>query len=360
MQRRRPTTTTPSVDRLKTKRSGSGGVAESPASWPQHLWSLMPQSREEVFQLPRKLMDSTVGFHLMPSWFVCQHHNKYILSGYRRIQYTYRGCVRSLFYIHNETGNIYTHLIGAVFVGLLTYTTYTNLVPIIATTQLADRIVLAVFLASAIICLGLSAVFHTCCCHSMPVAKNWNIADYVGIVILIVGSNIPSIYYGFYCDQKLQAVYTGLILLFGFAAGVFTVAKRFSTPKYRHVRVSVFVALGLTGALPLVHSIMKYGVAFAKYSMASENLVVMALMYLIGAGIFAGRIPERWFPGKFDIWFQSHQIFHVLVVSAAITHYNGVIFVYRWWHEHNHQCEMSMPSMVETFRRFGGNMTGAV
>lgn len=34
--------------------------------------------------------------------------NKYVLKGYRPIS-TYRDCLRSLFYLHNELGNIYTH-----------------------------------------------------------------------------------------------------------------------------------------------------------------------------------------------------------------------------------------------------------
>lgn len=34
--------------------------------------------------------------------------NKYVLTGYRPIS-TYRDCLRSLFYLHNEFGNIYTH-----------------------------------------------------------------------------------------------------------------------------------------------------------------------------------------------------------------------------------------------------------
>lgn len=29
-------------------------------------------------------------------------------------------------------------------------------------------------------------------------------------------------------------------------------------------------------------------------------------------------------PGKCDIWFQSHQIFHVLVLVAAFVHYHGI------------------------------------
>ncbi|EPY81636.1 hypothetical protein CB1_000724010 [Camelus ferus] len=34
-----------------------------------------------------------------------------------------------------------------------------------------------------------------------------------------------------------------------------------------------------------------------------------------------GQIPERFFPGKFDIWFQSLQIFHILVVAVAFVHF---------------------------------------
>jgi adiponectin receptor len=63
----------------------------------------------------------------------------------------------------------------------------------------------------------------------------------------------------------------------------------------------------------------------------------------MGTMFYALRIPERFFPGKFDIWvsvsgplppwpklticfsqFQSHQIFHVFVVAAAFVHYHGI------------------------------------
>lgn len=50
----------------------------------------------------------------------------------------------------------------------------------------------------------------------------------------------------------------------------------------------------------------------------------MALMYIARAGLYAACVPERFFPGKFDICFQSHQIFLVLVAEAAFTHFYGV------------------------------------
>ena len=34
--------------------------------------------------------------------------NKYVLTGYRPIS-SVQDCIRSLFYLHNELGNIYTH-----------------------------------------------------------------------------------------------------------------------------------------------------------------------------------------------------------------------------------------------------------
>ena len=40
-----------------------------------------------------------------------------------------------------------------------------------------------------------------------------------------------------------------------------------------------------------------------------------------GAVVYALRIPERWRPGAFDIYFHSHQLFHIAVIIAAAVHY---------------------------------------
>lgn len=53
-------------------------------------------------------------------------------------------------------------------------------------------------------------------------------------------------------------------------------------------------------------------------------------MYGCGAFFFATRFPESMWPGKFDIWFSSHQIFHVLVVVGSIVHLAGVWDAYSW------------------------------
>ena len=49
--------------------------------------------------------------------------------------------------------------------------------------------------------------FHTIANHSKSVAAFGNQLDYLGVVVLMWGSTIPTIYYGFYHDRGLQTCY---------------------------------------------------------------------------------------------------------------------------------------------------------
>ncbi|KAJ3295781.1 hypothetical protein HK104_002341 [Borealophlyctis nickersoniae] len=285
----------------------------------------------------------TVSRKDLPAWYA---DNIYIFTGYRRIQNSYRGCFESLGYINNETGNIYSHLIGAVLFLVLVIAGHSYAMDMPESTKWSDHAVIIIFMLSAVTCLGCSATFHTCCCHSQAVARKWNKADYVGIVVLIVGSFIPTLYYGFYCEPVLQAIYIAGISILGFITVGLCLSSLFTRPEYRTTRTVNFIALGLSGVIPLIHSWLTYGLKFVRGSLTVEYLVVMGAMYVIGAVIYACRVPERWFPGKFDIWGHSHQIFHTLVLTAAITHYVGVMKAYHFWHTANPYCKIPLDQMA--------------
>ncbi|WOL14570.1 hypothetical protein Cni_G23350 [Canna indica] len=57
---------------------------------------------------------------------------------------------------------------------------------------------------------------------------------------------------------------------------------------------------------------------------------VMGVAYASGVGVYVGRIPERWRPGEFDLVGHSHQIFHVLVLVGALTHYAAMKMLLDW------------------------------
>lgn len=46
--------------------------------------------------------------------------------------------------------------------------------------------------------------------------------------------------------------------------------------------------------------------------------IIMGILYLTGLFFYIKKIPERYCPKKFDIWFNSHTIFHIFVFIAAV------------------------------------------
>lgn len=53
-----------------------------------------------------------------------------------------------------------------------------------------------------------------------------------------------------------------------------------------------------------------------------EPWVIGGSVYIGGAIFYVFRIPERWFPTKFDLFGQSHNLFHFAVVAGAYIHFN--------------------------------------
>lgn len=137
--------------------------------------------------------------------------NAFIHTGYRPTSNSYRRSFSSLFTLHNESVNIWTHLLGSIFftaVGLAAFYLFEAFAAArYASATRADVIAFAFFFAGAFLCLGMSATFHALSNHSPDVAKWGNKLDYSGIVFLIVGSHVPALYYGFYCRPHLMEVY---------------------------------------------------------------------------------------------------------------------------------------------------------
>ncbi len=140
----------------------------------------------------------------LPAW---RQDNHFIRSGYRAESKSYWRSFASLFYVHNEFVNIWTHLIGAVVFPLIGIWLHNVIAPRYASASNPDILVFSCFFGGALLCLGMSATFHATMNHSEDVAKWGNKLDYSGIVFLIVGSYVPALYYGLFCLPKLLTVY---------------------------------------------------------------------------------------------------------------------------------------------------------
>ncbi|KAF2718855.1 HlyIII-domain-containing protein [Polychaeton citri CBS 116435] len=271
----------------------------------------------------------TVLWDELQAW---QQDNHYITSGYRPASNSYRQSAASIGYLHNETVNIWTHLLGAVGAVATSFWLYRAVKPRydLATTE--DVFAFSCFFIGAVVCLGMSATFHTISNHSQHVAKFGNQLDYMGIVALIWGSFIPSVYYGFKAYPHL--VHTYWTMISTAAVVVFTVIfyPKFRSPQWRPLRAGAFVAMGLMAIFPSIHGLLLYGLAQLELRIGFSWLVTQGVLYITGAAIYAARIPERWKPGQFDLFGSSHQIFHVLVVLAAATHLVGLLKAFDYEH----------------------------
>eukprot|EP00092_Neocalanus_flemingeri_P046931 GFUD01052982.1.p1 GENE.GFUD01052982.1~~GFUD01052982.1.p1 ORF type:complete len:313 (+),score=56.64 GFUD01052982.1:138-1076(+) len=259
----------------------------------------------------------------MPSWM---GDNEFILSHHRPELNSFKECARSVFGLHSETGNIWTHLLGLL--GFLIITIVFYIKPFCddcsSDILLSDKLIFIFFFIGALSCLSFSMMFHTVLCHSEYVYKIFSKLDYAGISILIIGSGIPWIYYGFYCDFIYKVVYISSICVLSVGTIIVTMIDKFSTAAYRPVRATLFVCLGLFGIVPFTHLVIIYGWEGAKDLAAVQHVLLGAFLYISGAVLYGARIPERFMPGRCDLWCQSHQIFHAFVVAAALVHFYGM------------------------------------
>ena len=132
-------------------------------------------------------------------------------------------------YIHNETVNIWSHLLGAIFMlALLMWTFFPDLYSGYHF-SLADIRLVQFYLVCSAGCLLFSvrddipiehwnptlvtdhsnlpynkSAYHCAICHSEQVAHRCLKLDYLGIILSITATNISTIYFAFY-DQKVIA-----------------------------------------------------------------------------------------------------------------------------------------------------------
>lgn len=147
-------------------------------------------------------------FDQLPKWY---QDNEFILHGYRPISGSARVSFRSWSYIHNESVNIYSHLIPAIafLLGewyILQYLTsrYSNITSV-------DFFIFSFFLLTAVVCLGLSTTYHTLMNHSSDVEQLWLRFDLVGIVVLTLGDFISGIYMVFWCEPLERKIYWSMV-----------------------------------------------------------------------------------------------------------------------------------------------------
>ncbi|XP_052198529.1 heptahelical transmembrane protein 1 [Diospyros lotus] len=305
-----------------------------------------------------------LSFHELPDYM---KDNEFILN-YYRADWPLKEAFFSVFRWHNETLNVWTHLLAfALFLGLTVanfvhasqladlfgiftssfptssepnashnperfFSGQTKLIdlkhpsppPETNLPPVATQWPFFIFLGGAMFCLLSSTTCHLFSCHSHSLNLRLLRLDYAGITAMIISSFFPPIYYIFQCQPLWQILYLSAISVMGLFTIFTLLSPALSTAKFRTFRALLFVAMGLFGLIPAVHAlVVNWGDPKRNITLAYES--AMAVFYLTGTGFYVSRVPERWRPGWFDLAGQSHQIFHVFVVLGALAHYGAAL-----------------------------------
>uniref|UniRef100_A0A3B3VY83 Progestin and adipoQ receptor family member 4 n=1 Tax=Poecilia latipinna TaxID=48699 RepID=A0A3B3VY83_9TELE len=169
--------------------------------------------------------------------------NKYVLTGYRPVSTT-TDCLRSLFYMHNELGNIYSH--GA-----------------------------------------LPIIYITLLCH--PAVQQATMLAYILLSA-----------YGIYCA---------------------------TTAHTNFLRLRAFIWQALFRVSLFLFRVYGSGVGSPD---SLRLFVIMDALAVLGGLVNVIQIPERFSPGLFDNWGNSHQIMHVMVVCSIVYLHWGTMADLAW------------------------------
>jgi len=171
-----------------------------------------------------------------------------------------------------------------------------------------ERLALTIYAISLSALLGTSALYHRVDWKRHSVRMWMRRIDHSMIFLLIAGTVTPFLLLvvgGTLGTTLLVAVWVGAL------AGILVEMLWVDSPRW--VSVAVYLAVGWIGAIAFPTIVSRAGIG------AGLLIAAGGILYTVGAVIYAkGRPDPR--PATFGY----HEIFHVLVVAAAIAHFVAV------------------------------------
>lgn len=232
--------------------------------------------------------------------------NPYLCTHHRLHHNKLSDAIGSLFTLHNETLNIWLHIIPIGLFLHLIYSVYND-----PNKASQDHIMFACYLGSCCVLFACSSLYHLFYCVSQQV-HDWTLAlDFLGIIFVIGSSFLIALHYGFYCVPHTRQVYTTITL---FINGCLIVTPFLRIPLY--TRKLLYVATVSWAILPIGHLLILYS-----HHPLLKHVAVIVALYFGAFVIYNAKFPERFFPRSFDLVGASHQIWHAMLDVAFIYFY---------------------------------------
>ncbi|KAI8898680.1 hemolysin-III related-domain-containing protein [Globomyces pollinis-pini] len=256
--------------------------------------------------------------------------NNWVITGYRAY-YSYPESWRSLFEKHNETFNVWSHIVGAlIIIYLIIYSWVAPIHPLITT---EERLILTAFLLLQMYTMATSSLYHLHLCVDEKAFRFWGCMDFSGISASIGSCSLTVSYFLLHCESGMRVFWLCALIFPNMVGIIGPMFERWSSTEFRTTRSMIYFFSGLAAIGPFIYFDLQHGMK--QFPNSPENPVLsiltsMSIQFLIGMIVYETRIPERFGPGKFDFLGNSHQIWHIFVVTGTMTMYNGIVGLIMW------------------------------
>ena len=282
----------------------------------ERAWRAKDSLKESIEQaISRAQEHGLIKYDDLPTpWRI----NPHITSGYRFSANKW-DCVRSAFSISNESVNIWSHALGLVVVLCIAFYFYPTSVNFSQSSK-TDIFFAAMFFFAACKCLVCSCLWHTMnSIADQTLMERFACVDYTGISLLIAASIMTTEYTAFYCEPVSRWIYITTTAILGVGGVILPWHPTFNRADMTWARVAFYVTLGATGFAPVIQLNIARGSQWSYYFYAP--VMKSVVVYLVGAIIYAMKLPEMLVPGWFDYFGGSHNIWHLAVLGGILFHY---------------------------------------
>jgi len=274
----------------------------------------------------RRLFPATMAQREVPSVF----RETGIMYGFRKPNEPWIYYFASLFQPHNETLNMWTHLIGMILV-IMRGGSMLNAEGASLTKDPFYWPLLSGLVAIFIMYL-LSTVAHTFQSRSEIAHYVFFMCDYGGIGVYGMASGVLHFIYCS-CDEFYNmcgSFFVPVCVMTGvFACAGNCLSKVMFQKPYPKVRVlwqaipilTMYIWLNL----PIIYRLARYGMhGDSIYSLGLVYHCRQIICFLIGGFLYATNLPQVIFPGKFDILGHSHQLFHLFIIFTNLNQLSAI------------------------------------
>ncbi|KAL0967170.1 hypothetical protein UPYG_G00248680 [Umbra pygmaea] len=323
-----PHTVSPSLPRFSTSIMTGGALSRlSTLSLSVKQFSRLPNLSDILPSSPPFLPSPspTVPVACVPALF----REPYILSGYRPVGQDWRCYLLSLFQRHNESLNVWTHLLAGAGV-LLRVGAY---VGSHGFTLNAPSLPLCLYVLSALTYLCCSVTAHLLQSHSELAHYAFFFLDYVGVAVYQYGCALA---HYFYCSEAawrdstvgLWFLPSAAVLGWLSCASCCFAKSRYRRPYPLRRKICQLIPTSLAYFLDISPVAQRLATVPWGEDPALSLHALQIAFFMLAALFFSSPIPERFFPGRCDIMGHGHQIFHIFLSLCTVCQLEALFLDY--------------------------------